>query len=143
MSAPRTFIQSNGSKWAGDEPDTIPELLAVLARTPLDPMYERCGGFVSEVKPAHFLTDTGRAALGWARYYFSGNFYLVSHSFGIYTDDPDIFGPLLAAIEANTRTPAYQQAKEEREASRKTLVDLAEKKRRRDQATHSTKELAR
>ncbi len=40
-----TNITSNGSKWAGETPDTIDDLLKVLASDPLDRVFEKYGNF--------------------------------------------------------------------------------------------------
>lgn len=41
-----THIQSNGSKWAGDPPDSIDVLCEVLTMHPLDRTFEDFGNFV-------------------------------------------------------------------------------------------------
>lgn len=84
-------IISNGSHWAGEDPDSVEQLLAVLAKEPLDPTFERYGNFCFE---DHV----------W------GNFHAVSHVFNIY-GTPDELAPLVKAIRANQATKAYRQAK--------------------------------
>ena len=79
-----TIINSNGSKWAGQEPDTIETLLDVLAHHPLDNTFEP------------FFED-GR---------FFGNFRNLSHVFSIDTDDADVIAQLNSAIKSAARIPS-------------------------------------
>lgn len=97
-----TTIHSNGSKWAGQEPDSIATLLEVLASTPLDPTFEKYGDFAYNAE-----THDGTVR-------FFGNFYLVSHVFRIDSNDPEVCDALFAAIRANKATDEYKQAKRER-----------------------------
>ena len=86
--SPETRIISNGSKWAGQAPDTVAHLLAVLAAEPLD--VARFGrDFATNIE--------GRP--GWVSFW--GNFATVSHVFQIESNDPAICGPLTDAIKAN------------------------------------------
>lgn len=39
-------IISNGSKWAGEQPDSIEQLIKVLEQYPLDPTFEKYGNFI-------------------------------------------------------------------------------------------------
>lgn len=96
-----TEIYSNGSKWLGEEPDSVEVLLGVLAQTPLDPRFEQYGNFVSPSESVLSATS------------FFGNFWEVSHVFRIDSDDPAVVGPLTQAIAANVATPAYQAARAE------------------------------
>lgn len=93
-----TTIYSNGSKWAGEEPDSIETLLAVLGSHVLDRIFE-CPG------AAHTFIDadpvTGMVS-------FFGNFQELSHVFSIETDDPDAIIRLTTAIDANMERPDYQ-----------------------------------
>lgn len=91
-----TIIRSNGSKWAGQEPDTINDLLSLLSRETLDPTFEKYGGFIQ------VLYDRGASETN-----FFGNFANVSHVFDILTDDEDIIQALRSAIRANQATAAY------------------------------------
>jgi len=86
-----TIVYSNGSKMAGQAPDSIGELLEVLKREPLD----------RYLFDGHFITPHGNTVR------FFGNFLTVSHVFNIDTDDPDVIQPLTRAIRRNQRTPAY------------------------------------
>lgn len=91
-----TIITSNGSKWAGQDPDTLEQLLDVLTKEPLDPTFERCGNFV-------IPDDQGFVN-------FFGNFANVSHVFNIDSNEPREIERLTAAIRANQKTDAYKTA---------------------------------
>jgi len=115
-------INSNGSKWYGEQPDSIDKLIEVLGQHTLDPRFEKHGNFI--YKPYHakrdeqgeFVDDLDKpifpdhpdAVNIW------GNFLEVSHVFNIHTDEPVVIDRLSAAIRANQATPAYQQARKER-----------------------------
>ena len=109
-----TTIHSNGSHLAGEEPDTIMELLAVLQAYTLEPMFERNGDFIIDSDPV----------LPFKTVRFFGNFRYLSHVFSIDSDDPFVIATLTAAIRANQSTPAYQAARlayiecQKREAAR-------------------------
>ncbi len=71
-----TTINSNGSKWAGQAPDTLEQLYAVLQSNPLNPRFEEYGDFCLRDP-----NDTRCMLRFW------GNFYNLSHVFSIDTDD--------------------------------------------------------
>ena len=108
-----TTIHSNGSKWAGEDPDTIEQLIAVLGREHLDPKFELYGGFIQRGE-------------SWPGVRFFGNFENLSHVFRIDTDDPQVIQVLTTAIEANVQTPAYQDARRRLIAWLKAEQDRAE-----------------
>lgn len=100
-----TSIQSNGSRWAGEEPATIEELLTVLAGNDLD---------VSAYGPAKARQVFGDALYGFVTLdgdtaTYEGNFRDVSHVFNITTDDPEVIARLTAAIRANLDRQAARQ----------------------------------
>lgn len=112
------IIESNGSKWAGEEPEGIDYLLATLAETPLNPE------FGEHIALAHRWTSSWNDA--GERVYqdtgplypehpdavcFTGNFWRKSSVFQIYTDDPELVAKLTAAILANQASEAYQAAR--------------------------------
>lgn len=81
-----TRIASNGSKWAGEAPDTVEQLIEVLGSGhALDSA--RFNGFV------HPQPD--------GSVQFFGNFADLSHVFNITTDDPEVIDALSKAIAAN------------------------------------------
>lgn len=116
-----TTIHSNGSKWLGQDPDSIDTLLDLLAREPLDPTFEQYGNFMHP-GPDGMTT-------------FFGNFNQWSHVFRIDTDDPAVITALRRAIRTNQRRPSYRAAKREctaREERRKAEVarECAERQRK-------------
>lgn len=92
-----TTIHSNGSKWAGEAPDTLADLLKVLASHPLDRNFEQYGNFIYAGDPA-ILSGTTR---------FWGNFFTISHVFNIDTDEPEVIDALTRAIRANQQRQDY------------------------------------
>ena len=113
-------IISNGSKWAGEEPDSINELLSLLRREPLDPSFEAYGNFVHPALRARVEYDGCNTVYvdGDPIYpdapdavRFFGNFFTTSHAFTIDTDEPAIIETLTAAIRANQATDVYVSAK--------------------------------
>lgn len=89
-----TEIWSNGSKWAGQEPDDLETLLAVMEIETLDPH-----GF----HPHAFNVGHGRV-------HFFGNFIGYSHVFSIESDDKDVCDRLFAALRAAHATQEYKDA---------------------------------
>jgi hypothetical protein len=119
-------INGNGSKWAGDPPDSLEMLFARLAQHMLDPRLEDV--FIS---PARVGVDAGRDPATGQRMYvdgdpiypdapnavrFCGNFLEVSAGFSIDTDDPELIERLTAAIGANQARPDYLAMKARIEA---------------------------
>jgi hypothetical protein len=93
MTNRKTEVQSNGSKWAGQKPDTIQKLLEVLDTHALDRTFEAFGNFVEPL-------ETGGVS-------FFGNFQEVSHVFSINTTDQNLIKRLTDAIRANQQRPDY------------------------------------
>jgi hypothetical protein len=79
-----TEIQSNGSKWAGESPDSIEKLIEVLGECRLN---ERLFG--------EFIHRDARGL------FFFGNFVDVSHVFSITSNDPEVVASLAVAICRN------------------------------------------
>jgi hypothetical protein len=110
-------VVSNGSKWGGEPPDTVEQLLARLEAHTLDPIFELFGNFVFEPRKAKHLgndeyQDLGPAYPGQEKVTrFWGNFYDVSEVFCIDTNEPELIAKLTKAIRSNQRTPAYKAAK--------------------------------
>lgn len=117
------LINSNGSKWGGEQPDQLAALFERLASTPLDPEFEDYGNFCcGEARKGIASKDeqTGETVyLSGDPIYpeaptavrFWGNFYEVSAVFSIDTDEPDLIEKLTTAIRANQASPAYLAAK--------------------------------
>lgn len=136
----KTRITSNGSKWAGQSPDSIEVLLEVLTREPLDPTFEEYGNFISEnpcrAVPGKLYGEWVDGPLlfpGRQVTRFFGNFHKLSHVFNIDTDEPDVIEPLTVAIRANQQTTACQQAK--RDIASRKAREQADRQRRVDKDT--------
>lgn len=119
------FINSNGSRWAGEEPGDIAELLDVLGKEPLDPSFEAFGNFISVNPCSGVINPEYGKVVGAEKWidgprifdvegvvHFFGNFYHYSHVFGIYTNDPETIDKLTAAIRANQERANYKGAKQ-------------------------------
>lgn len=114
-----TVVYSNGSKWAGDKPDSIETLLTVLGSYVLDRTFE-CG----EPGQTFIYSDAGMTC-------FFGNFLELSHVFQIDTDEPELIERLTAAINANMARPNYleQPTFEQREATKQARWAADKEKR--------------
>lgn len=88
-------VNSNGSKFAGEKPDTIEKLIEVLANHPLDRRFEDNGNFIMS------YNDNCTK--------FFGNFYTLSHVFNIVTDEADVIEQLTTAIKTNLQRPDYRR----------------------------------
>ena len=92
-------IKSNGSKWLGEEPDTIDVLLEVLASRQLD---DKFAPFFSDADAPDFWCHNLNPYKGVKGIvHFFGNFATVSYVFSVFTNDPAVIGKLTAAIEKN------------------------------------------
>jgi hypothetical protein len=85
-------IMSNGSKWMGENPDTIEKLCEVLKNYPLDRTFEDYGNFI--------ITDGVTTT-------FFGNFLNLSHVFNIITDEIEIIELLTGLILENRKRTDY------------------------------------
>lgn len=85
-------IRSNGSKWAGESPDSVETLLGILKREPLDSTFEKFGNFF------YRLPDN--------RYHAFGNFRNRSHGFDIIGEREEM-EPLRVAIRQNQKRKDY------------------------------------
>ena len=98
----KTIIDSCGSKWKGDTPNTVAQLLALLAVEPLDPQFEDFGNFINTnpmaARDGGYGPDGKRLYIETGPCYpdmpgcveFWGNFYAVSHVFKIVSTDPAV-----------------------------------------------------
>jgi hypothetical protein len=118
-------IISNGSKWAGEQPDSIETLLERLASHALDPRFEEFGNFILPARRARHLGNDQYQDLGPVypeapdAVRFWGNFLELSAVFEVDTDEPELIDRLTSAIRANQATPAYVAAKRAQEAADK------------------------
>jgi hypothetical protein len=102
-------INSNGSKWAGQKPDTIEELLNVLDKYTLDPTFEKYGNFINN-NPIWVKPKAKEKYKGCTQIF--GNFITISHVFNITTDEPDVIEAITAAVNRNKETTEYKQFKQ-------------------------------
>lgn len=117
-------IRSNGSKFAGDKPDTIEKLVSVLENYPLNPEFENRGDFI--IQTMEYLNPELTEKYKNCTHFF-GNFETISHVFAIITDEAEIIEKLTTAIEANQKSPEYLKIKEAKSEQ------IAAEKRRRDE----------
>lgn len=122
---PFIYIMGNGSKWAGEEEDDVSVLLDMLAKETLDPRFEYREPYFWTVDPCgavynpDWTYDNGlERYIDGPRLYecngvvrFFGNFLTYSHGFNIDTNHQPTIDALIAAIEANMATEAYQAAR--------------------------------
>lgn len=101
-----TLVNGIGSKWAGDDPDTIEQLFDMLAREPLDPKFEQYGNFM-------YLSEFNRGMVK-----FWGNFFAVSYHFDVETDDQALIERFMDAISANQCSEPYRDAVAERKSDK-------------------------
>jgi hypothetical protein len=99
-----TIIHSNGSKMAGEKPDTIDQLLEVLKRHPLNRSFGR------------FITRRGYG--GMVRFF--GNFLTAAHVFCIDSNESAVIDRLTRAIHGNQHRLDYRaQPKSYRSSKRR------------------------
>ena len=109
----KTIIRSNGSKWAGEEPDTIETLCDRLQTHPLDKCFEDYGNFIVWTPRIAVQNGEGEWIGGEPLYpgegmvSFFGNFATYSHVFSIDTNDLEIIERLTRLIRANQQRPDY------------------------------------
>jgi hypothetical protein len=128
-----TIIRSNGSKWAGESPDTLDDLITVLGTHALAAKFEDYGNFVMKCTTTYLDALNGAGAnLAPHALHFWGNFEELSHVFDVLTDDQEVIDRLVAAIKANKRTPAYYKARDDWKAEKERRAADAAKREARD-----------
>lgn len=110
-------ITSNGSKWAGEQPDSLAELFAMLMTHPLDRSFEpeQFGGFIYEprnwtrcyVGPDAYVDNGPMFPEHPGTIRFWGNFFSWSHVFQVDTNNPVLIERLTRAIRLNQQRPDY------------------------------------
>jgi hypothetical protein len=108
-----TTIESNGSKWAGQEPDPIEKLIEVLKTEVIENRffgkYKSSSRRYENGQPVKYtICPISRTrSTSPATYIFFGNFEAVSHVFRIYTNDPAVVDQLKTAIMNNQGWKKY------------------------------------
>jgi len=106
---PTTIIHSNGSKWGGEEQDTIDRLIEVLATETIEERFFSTYRVQQEDKTYKELNlcpiDNDEEHKGLTRFF--GNFEALSHVFRIDTNDIAIIERLTKAIKANKGWELY------------------------------------
>jgi len=102
-----TNIISNGSKWYGEEPDSIEKLLEVLQKETIEEtFFQKWVEAPNSPNPiTHNFCPINKKENGF--YVFFGDFEGVSHVFNIETNDPSIIKNLSEAIKSNKGWALY------------------------------------
>ena len=104
-----TIIHSNGSKWAGESPDSIEKLIDILSKHTIEERFFHCfSRNEKEGKKWYQLCPIDKSVNGNKTIFF-GNFEDLSHVFRIETNDPKIIKPLTRAIKANKGWEKYYE----------------------------------
>jgi len=110
QASPFVYIQSNGSKWAGQEPDDLNLLLKTLGHYTLN--IDHWGDCI-DANPCQGVRNPARTKASPSQWidgprlftanvtHFSGNFIEVSHVFSVYTNDEGTIKTLTDAIHHN------------------------------------------
>jgi hypothetical protein len=131
-----TEILSNGSKWAGEQPDSIDDLLAVLAAEPLDRIHEAYGNFIEVAAEGDTWAEPGTVG-------FHGNFLNLSHVFDIRTTDAGVIERLTAAIRTNQQRADYlaQPDHAQRKAAEEAARQARDEKKRKERLVELAREM--
>ncbi|MGK0413219.1 MAG: hypothetical protein ACJA1B_001421 [Polaribacter sp.] len=111
-----TTIYSNGSKWLGEEPDTIDKLISVLKNNTIEErFFEPYQGYKN--KTDRIKNSLNRSPIdnseeiqkihGKNMFLFFGNFEEISHVFRIATCEPELINKLKKAIKENKGYKKY------------------------------------
>lgn len=129
-------IEWNGSKWAGDEPDSLGVLLDRLETLTLEPQFfadepiftlahgSSHAGYDDEGRSVYEDTGPLYPEAPYAVVFF-GNFYDYSAGFCIRTDDAEVIEVLLAAFQKNLASDRYQKAL----AEHRTRIEFGRQRR--------------
>lgn len=101
-----TFIASNGSKWAGEQPDTIDKLIEVLKTETIEERFFESYLIDKSNERANFC-PIRKGEDGYSRFF--GNFEGLSHVFDISTNNAAIAMRLTNAIKKNAGWAKYYE----------------------------------
>lgn len=102
-----TIINSNGSKWAGEEPDTIDKLIEVLAIETIEEYFFKSFSKKTEDGIVWYQFCPIDKTEDEKRSYFFGNFEKLSHVFSIESDEVEVIEKLSNAIKSNKGWEKY------------------------------------
>lgn len=104
-----TIIHSNGSKWAGEAPDSIEKLIDVLGKNTIEERFFK--SFYRNEKEGRrwYQCSPIDDNINKTKKIFFGNFEEVSHVFRIETNDEEIINILSDAIKANKGWNLYKE----------------------------------
>jgi len=106
-----TIIYSNGSKWNGQDPDSIDKLIEILSSHIIEESFftsYRSNPYESE-KPAEYANLCPIKKNEEGNTIFFGNFEELSHVFRIETNDQDVINKLSTAIKNNKGWKLYYE----------------------------------
>lgn len=104
-----TIIHSNGSKWAGEAPDSIDKLIEVLKNNTIEERFFESFNTRSKKGLKWHQLSPIDVNVTKTKHIFFGNFEEVSHVFRIETNDPDIIKKLSNAIRNNKGWMKYRE----------------------------------
>lgn len=119
-----TVIISNGSKWAGEQPDSIDKLIEVLESEHVieERFFKPFENGHGEDRTYHQFCPINKSEKGEGWMKFFGNFENLSHVFEIETNDPEVVENLTKAIKNNKGWKDYYHKN-----LRFNLMDLTER----------------
>jgi len=101
-----TTIHSNGSRWYGQAPATIDELIVVLSTHEIEKYWFAPYNANQYGKP-NWTNHCPISVLENGNHEFFGNFSELSHVFRIETNEPEVIQALADAIQANEGWKKY------------------------------------
>ncbi|MEX0313442.1 MAG: hypothetical protein AB3N18_04635 [Allomuricauda sp.] len=112
----KTIIHSNGSKWAGESPDSIDKLIELLKVYTIEERFFH--QYTDQIMQGEIWIDVKRNLCPISidddgiiyqkgMHVFFGNFEEVSHVFRIETNNPDLIESLTNAIKCNKGWKKY------------------------------------
>ena len=103
----KPLIISNGSKWAGELPNSLDYLIHNLKNYMLDPTFERYGFYDLVVADEYLAGQVPKEFKGYS-WHFSGNFFELSAVFSVYVADRETAYMLASLIYDNVMGEEYQ-----------------------------------
>lgn len=101
-----TIIHSNGSKWAGEAPDSIDTLINILKSNTIEELFFSTYVEDNYTRSARKKNHCPISIIDGVGNFF-GNFEELSHVFRITSNDPVVIAKLTKAIKANKGWEKY------------------------------------